>query len=165
MRHGLLEAIMAVLAAGCSQDGPSDANANAASPVAERNDFSHNFVSVVLPPKVDLDFSFVLVGDRLYTRENGGETRRGLMLEFTEGTPESVSSAVIAGFRKGGYAAKKPPATKPGGQVSYVLSKNGAANIYVDIRPVGNRKLETQRAAGTVWLSWQVRSADASAAE
>src|SRR5690606_1756625 len=139
-------------AAACSQGTPAGTSSSVAPRTADQADFSHKFVSVLLPPKVDFDFPFVLVGERLYTREDGGETRRGLMLEFTDGTAESVSMQIIKGFEAGGYAVKKAPAPTREGRLAFRLEKRGAVSVYVDVRPTGSRKLETAGAQGTAWL-------------
>lgn len=121
------------------------------------DDFSRRFVAVVLPPKVELEFPFALTSERLYTREDGGETRRALMLEFTERDAGSVLEELVRGFAKGGYKPRRIPAATAEGRIRFTMVRRGSVPVYVDVRPVGNRKLETTGALGTVWISWRVR--------
>lgn len=121
------------------------------------DEFSRRFVAVVLPPKVELEFPFILTSERLYTREEGGEIRRGLMLEFSEGDTGSVLEELVRGFAKGGYKPRRIPAASAEGRVRFTMAKRGGVPVYIDVRPAGSRKLETSGALGTVWISWRIR--------
>ena len=157
-KFALIMIVAVVWLAGCAGgEPPSGQERVVAGALAGGDDFSRRFVAVVLPPRVDLQFPFVLTSERLYTRENGGETRRGLMLEFTEGDAGSVAEELVRGFGKGGYKPRRAPAATPEGRVAFTLTKRGSVPVYVDVRPAGKRKLGAPGALGTVWISWRVR--------
>lgn len=153
-KFSILVIVLAWSLAACSRtDQPAVSAPQAQASAAD--DFSRRFVSVVLPQGVDLSFPFVLVSERLYTKDNG-ETRRGLVLEFTQGTPEATAQTLVAGFAKAGYKPRSP--LKPGDErIKFILAKKRSVPFYVEVRPAGARKTTVEGAAGTIWISWLVR--------
>lgn len=147
-----------ILVAGCSSDGGGGArdDSSVKEPGAV-DDFSRRFVSVLLPSKVELEFPYVITSERLYAREDGGETRRGLMLEFLGGDEKGVADLIVRGFEKGGYKPRKAPMADEEGRLAFTLIRRGNVPVYVDVRPAGNRKLQSPDARGTVWISWRIR--------
>lgn len=153
-KDSILVMAMALVLAAC---GGADQSATGAQPqVSQVDDFSRRFTSVVLPQGVDLSFQFVLVSERLYTKNNG-ETRRGLVLEFPHGSAESIAQTLVADFAKAGYKPRRAPATESDGRVKITLTKKRAVPFYVEVRPTGERKTSVEGAAGTIWISWLVR--------
>ena len=151
----ILVVAMALALAGCGDADRSAVSRTQAQP-STADDFSRRFTSVVLPQGVDLSFQFVLVSERLYTKNNG-ETRRGLVLQFSHGSPESIAQTLVADFAKAGYKPRRPLATEADGRVKVTLAKKRAVPFYVEVRPAGERKTSVEGAAGTIWISWLVR--------
>ena len=110
--------------------GGADQSATGVQPqVSQVDDFSRRFTSVVLPQGVDLSFQFVLVSERLYTKNNG-ETRRGLVLEFPHGSAESIAQTLVADFAKAGYKPRRAPATESDGRVKITVIATGFTSQY-----------------------------------
>lgn len=154
----ILSLMLAAALPGCAERlGDSQAEQIASS------DFSMRYASAVLPPGVRLDFPFELTSERLYTRGDSGETRRGLMLEFLDHEPTRVVEEVKSAFAGAGYRVRGVDVVKADGRVSFTLAKDGSTSVFAEIRPAAGRALDTPNALGTVWLSWRVRDGDTGA--
>src|SRR5690606_42017395 len=113
-KDSILVMAMALVLAAC---GGADQSATGAQPqVSKVDDFSRRFTSVVLPQGVGLSFQFVVVSERLYTKNNG-ETRRGLVLEFPHGCAESIVQTLGGDLAKAGDKRWRPPAAAVDGRV------------------------------------------------
>lgn len=143
--------------------GCTGQRADSQSGPALSSDFSKRYASVVLPPGVRLDFPFELTSERLYTRGDSGETRRGLMLDFLDHEPVRVVEEVKSAFAGAGYRVRGADAVKADGRISFTLVRDGSRSVFVEIQPAAGRTLSTPNALGTVWLSWRVRDGDTDA--
>jgi hypothetical protein len=162
-RSKTIAAVLVLLLIGCSGSERGGAARQGdqmhASESTGADEFSRRLAGVLLPPEVQFDFPFVLVSERLYTRGDNGETRRGLMLEFSQGTTNSLATSVVDGFRRAGYTLESSPRGDGEGRIEFTLTKKGAASVYVDIRSASQRAVVRAESKGTIWLSWRVRGA------
>lgn len=142
--------------AACSQGEQVPAQAVALS----ASDFSREYVSVVIPAKVDLDFSYKLVSERTFVKPENLEVRRGLMLEFTDGDVASTVKSLADAFKRDGFSSR---VVKSG--AGLILTKKNSPEIYAEVKDVAGRKPQSDGAKGSVWISWSVGSLQRTAAE
>lgn len=151
MRY-LLTAPLLVLLAACSgqEQAPEPTPASEAAVPAPVS-------AVKLPGKAEFNVPSQVRTDKVYQTKSGA-TRRKVVFELLEATPDQSEAAVTATLAQAGYKAGAPKAGKSG-KYSVKYKKKKAANITATYYPKLAKKPANPAAKSMVALSWQTKKA------
>src|SRR3546814_3606366 len=94
---------------------------------------SSSFYSPFPDDKIRFDFPFHLKADRFYETGTPPVARRGLVLEFLEGSAESNWGSVVDSLAAAGYRPIGSPKTESNGRKIQGFTKDGQPRLTVAI--------------------------------
>jgi len=153
MRY-LLGVLLLMLLAACSgQEQTSPASQDASG----SGDSNAQAGAAALPGGVTFDIPSQLRSDKLYETK-AGATRRKLVYELLEATPDQAQSQVTVMLARAGYKAGE---AKPGkdGKVGVVYRKKKAPTLTATFYPGLAKKPANPAAKSMVAFSWQTKKA------
>lgn len=152
MRYSIAVPLFAFLAACSGQE-----HASVASPAATPELAVERPSAVKLPGKANFNIPSQLRSDKTY-QTKAGATRRKVVYELLEATPDQADSAVGSVLEQAGYRLADRKEGK-NGQFSIRYKKKKAATITVTYYPKLAKKPANPDAKSMVALSWQTKKA------
>lgn len=165
MRYLLTVPLLALLVACSGQEQAPAASTSA--PVANASPSAGDATGqaqAVLPDKLQFAVPSQLRSDRTYQTKKGA-TRRRVVYELLEATPDQTEAIVTTLFANAGYAAGAPKKSKKKGVYSIKYAKKKARTITVTFYPRLAKKPANPAAKSMVALSWQTRKAPKAASK
>ena len=105
-----------------------------------------------LPDKaIRFAFPFRVARDRVYANA-GGETRRGLTIEYLSGNADEVWSGIVESMKAAGFHATGTDSGQP--QATFV--KQGMPSVYLALTPEAGANPTGPDVLGSVWISWRI---------
>ena len=162
MKKNVLAIALLALLGGCSVERPASdaapapaAETAAAQPGAEPSatgpaQCPPAFYSPLPDPSIVFAFPFHVARDRVYTTD-AGETRRGLTLEYIEGTEASTWEAIVSSLEAAGFSRAGDVTDAPKG----TFSKPGFPSIYAEVTHGAVEAPTNPATQGSIWISWR----------
>lgn len=110
------------------------------------------FYSPLPDDTIRFKFPFHLARDRIYKVDNGA-VRRGLMLEYLDGSPEQIWMQVRESLAVAGY---NTAADASAGNKGAAFSKKGKPSLFANVSQGPVASPSNPEAKGTIWISWQL---------
>jgi glucose/arabinose dehydrogenase len=105
-----------------------------------------------MPDGVALAVPYNAVYDKTLPAKDGTQRRR-VIVEFLDGTTDSVARDLDSQLRKAGYRKGAPREEKGGTRVNYARRADGS-RVSILIRPHLDQRFRDKRALGTASFSW-----------
>lgn len=164
----LAGSLLALVVAACAKEQPvpaahgaqaSDTTAMVPATGPDEGCVQDGFYSPLPDPAIRFQFPFRIARDRVYDGTDG-KLRRGVSIEYLEGSADDVWGKVVASMAAAGFEH----ASGPGDQNEGTFLKEGQPGIFAKVdgnpgtNPTGND------VKGSVWLSWNSNDKKATAA-
>ncbi|MFC3714819.1 hypothetical protein ACFONC_01430 [Luteimonas soli] len=165
----LVAGVLALIVAGCAKEdvatAPSPAQgadtAIAATAAIEAEPcVQDEFYSPLPDPEIRFQFPFRVARDRVYESDNG-KPRRGLSLEYLEGSADGIWDAVVASMAAAGFEQAQGVEDEP---YRGTFKKGGAPSIFAKVDGEAGSNPTGTDVKGSIWLSWGTDGGDASSA-
>lgn len=157
----LVSGLMAIALAGCNDKDPNVASQDA-TPAATSPEqvaaapaepcLESAFYSPLPDASIRFDFPFRVARDRVYASQNGTK-RRGLSLEYLDGSVDQVWSSVTATMQAAGFEQVDGVPAEPN---SATFTKQGMPSIFVKVSGEPGKNPTGEDVKGDVWLSWSL---------
>lgn len=161
----LVSGLLAIAVAGCTNNDSNpmsqaaDATGQAAVETSAEPCVGNAFYSPLPDASIRFGFPFRVARDRVYETADG-KPRRGISLEYLDGSADEVWSGVVSSMRAAGFE-QSDAATAP--QYSGSFAKKGQLGIFVKLSPEPPKGATGEDVKGSVWISWTRQDAPSAA--